>query len=56
MWVLTVVSVESLLNRIHICSSQHASGSCSIYKPKQKKHKQQQNYYKGLDSKKLENR
>lgn len=36
--VLTVVGVESLLNRIHICSSRHASENCSICKPKQKKH------------------
>lgn len=33
---LTVVSVESLLNTVHICSSQHATGNCSIYKPKEK--------------------
>lgn len=33
---LTVVSVESLLNTVHICSSQRATGNCSIYKPKEK--------------------
>lgn len=34
---LTVVNVESLLSTVHICSSQHATGNCSIYKPKEKK-------------------
>lgn len=33
---LTVVSVESLLNTVHTCSSQRASGNCNIYKPKEK--------------------
>lgn len=40
---LTVVSVESLLNTVHICSSQHATGNCSIYKPKEKKTKNNNN-------------
>lgn len=34
---LTVVSVESLLNTVHTCSSRRASGNCNIYKPKGKK-------------------
>jgi len=53
---LTVVSVESLLNIVHTCSSQHATGNCSIYKPKEKKSKQNQyNYYKYSDLRSLEN-
>ena len=55
---LTVVNVESLLNTVHICSSQHATGNCSIYKPKEKnkqtKKQQQWNYYNCLDSRRLE--
>lgn len=33
---LTVVSVESLLNTVHTCSSQRATGNCNIYKPEEK--------------------
>lgn len=42
---LTVVSVESLLNTVHTCSSRRASGNCNIYKPKGKKKNNSNNNY-----------
>lgn len=53
---LTAVSVGSLLNTARICSSQRATGNCSIYKPEERKHKQQQqHYYNYWDSRRQEN-